>query len=46
MNTIDCRIGETESDLLFNFKDIESPDLTQIIFEFTNFHNPWSSVTV
>ena len=41
-----CEIGEYENQLKFNFRDIENQELTNIFFEFTNFRNPWSAITI
>ena len=41
-----CQIGERTNQLDFSFIGIERPDLTNIFFTFTNFKNPWSSVTM
>ena len=46
MTGIDCWIGNDKKDLLFKFTGIQSPTLTQIIIEFSNFHNPWSEVMI
>lgn len=43
---MDCWLGANDDELLFRFKGVQAPDLTQIIFDFTNFHNPWSAVTI
>ena len=46
VDNIDCRIGEFDNELLFNFNGINKPKLTQIKFEITNFRNPWSGITI
>ena len=40
-----CDIGQP-NELLFSFQGISRPDLTNIGFEFTNFKNPWSAITI
>ncbi len=41
----ECKIGTNANQLEFTFTNVE-PQLTQIFFTFTNFKNPWSSITL
>ena len=42
-----CSIGGTyRNELLFSFQGIKRTDLTDISFQFTNFANPWSAITI
>mmetsp|Transcript_22416 Transcript_22416/g.27591 ORF Transcript_22416/g.27591 Transcript_22416/m.27591 type:complete len:133 (+) Transcript_22416:494-892(+) len=41
-----CELGAQPNTLLFRFHDIARQDLTNIFFEFTNFINPWSAITI
>ena len=43
---IRCRIGSQNNVLLFNLFDVTCPEAPQIIFELTNFKNPWSAITI
>lgn len=41
-----CEIGKQTNTLQFRFQDINKQNLTNIYFEFENFKNPWSALTV
>ncbi len=41
----ECKIGTNANQLEFTFTNLE-PQLTQIFFTFSNFKNPWSSITL
>lgn len=43
---IKCQIGQTTNSIQFSFDKFSRPDLTQVIFKFTNFRNPWSASTI
>lgn len=41
-----CEVSADLYSLKFSFEEIIAPELTDILFTFTNFINPWSAVTV
>ena len=43
---INCRIGASDNELLFNIKGIKKPLLKQFTFYITNFRNPWSAISL
>ena len=43
---MECWIGNNGRELNFKFLGIVKPNLTQILFVFSNFKNPWSTITV
>ena len=43
---IRCDIGTSNNELQFSLYDITCPETPQILFEITNFHNPWSAITI
>ena len=43
---IKCDIGDSNNEIQFSLYDITCPETPQILFEITNFNNPWSATTI
>ena len=43
---IRCDIGDSNNEIQFSLYDITCPETPQILFEITNFNNPWSATTI